>query len=258
MSYRFDDSRPEPPLIRNLEDTRGRWFPEIEAAAHRAVAAGARRPLTFVGMGASGVVFTDRYKNLAYKAARGPKEGPNTWHSVSEEADWFRSARRTPGMAEHIPPMAKWDAENGVLIRTYVRGRPGSWGDASKLFDIHAEIEKRMIPAGWTSPERKEDSYVVSGGSEGKDSWRAGDFTKAVLVDAGRAQRVGRELVRYLYDVLAGRKKLAPYERLEDLAYYVYRERMVPENLRGTIPVEEVRRALDALRKAGVWFEWEV
>ena len=254
MNRRLADRRPQRTIL-NLRDVQDPYRVEVEAAALRAIAAGARVPLTFVGMGMTGTVFTDRSKNLAYKVARHP-----TSDMVAEEAEWFRDARRVPAMRDLIPGKVRWDAQNRVLIRRYVRGRPGSWGDATKLYDIHGKIQETMLPHGWTAPERKEDSYVVSGGSEGRDSWRAGDFTKATLIDASMPHRVGKGLVKYALDVAAGRR---PHDdvwgrRLEDIAYYVYRERIAPNNHRGTIPVEDVRRVLAALRDAGGEFEWSV
>lgn len=247
MNSRSSDRRPPTRLIRNEDDIPSSFRDEVVSCAHRAVAAGAKMPLTFVGIGMTGVVLTDRFKNMAYKVARHDTD------MVVEEAEWFAAARKVPAMKGMVPGKVRWDADNRVLIRPYVKGRPGAWGDASKLYDQHAEIEKVMIPYGWTAPERKEGSYVVSGGS-----WRGGDFDRAVLVDASMAQRVGKELVRYALDVASGKRKPARGERLSDLAYYVYRERMVPSNRNGTIPVDDVRRVLAALRAAGGVFEWEV
>lgn len=242
-------------LLRNQDEIPVNWLTETLEAAERAVAAGAVRPLTYVGSGMTGTVFTDRYRNTAYKVAR----HGTARDMIAEEAEWFRAAKRAPEIADLIPAgKYRWDAENGVLIKPYVKGRPGSWGDATKLYGLHSKIEKAMLPRGWTAPERKEDSYVVAGGSEGRDSWRAGDFATAKIVDASMPHRVGRELVKYALDVAVGRRRPQGSDRLADIAYYVYRERIAPNNHGGTIPLDEVRRVLKALRDAGGAFEWVV
>lgn len=57
-------------VIRNARELPEQYREEIEAAAERALGAGARPPLSYVGMGMTGIVFSDRTRNLAYKVAR--------------------------------------------------------------------------------------------------------------------------------------------------------------------------------------------
>lgn len=232
-------------VIRNARDIPGNYREEIETAAERALAAGARPPLSYVGIGMTGIVFADRMRNLAYKVAR----GEHSRSMLAEEAEWFRSAARNVATRERVPGGVRWNAKHGVLVRQYIHGRRGGWGDEGHLSNLHNKLEADMIPRGWTAPEFKGDSYVIT-------QRRRGGAERAILVDGSMPQRVGRTLLRYALDVAAGRRQ--PKERLADIAFYVYRERKDERNPRGTIPTEDVRRALAALRAAGGTFEWAV
>jgi len=201
---------------------------ELDEAAKRAVAAGAIGDLEYQGAGASGIVFCDQ-RQTAYKVARRGRED-----SVAEEAEWLTKAAQVPGVRDHVARGTRYNKQHDVLIRECVRGPSGTPAHTSKLFGLHKDIRKGMSTYGWLSPEFKEDSYVMARGRG------------PVLVDASSALRVGSELVRYAQDVLAGRRPLKGYERLEDIAFAVRHERG------GSIPTAVADKLLAKLRARGV------
>lgn len=187
---------------------------EIDEAAGRARRAGARGELTFIGAGATGIVFCDD-AGKAFKAARGDSD------TVETEAAWMRKAAQIPGVREHVARGVRYDKQNAVLVRECVRPSPGRDRRVNerKLWDLHQRIGKRMRQYGWGSPEYKPDSYVYT-----RDRG-------PVLVDAGFAVRRGRELVQHVLDVLNHRSALRKHERIEDLAWELRMERgdSIPE-----------------------------
>ncbi len=232
------------PLLREPEYLPGRFRDEIEAAVPRAIAAGAKPPLSFVGIGMTGIVFADRTRNLAYKVAR-------TDYSrgmLEEEVEWFHAAARNESTRSMVPGGVRYHKPTGVLIRQYVHGKPGGeWGDDRYVYDMHDRLDREMVPAGWTAPEKKDDSWVVS---------RRRGVKRAVLVDGSMPIRVGQTLLRHVLAVASGQKRAR--EPLADLAFALYRERRAEHNPRGTLSVADVRRGLAALREAGAEFDWHV
>lgn len=219
-----------------LEHVRGReYIPgavagEAEDAAARAFAAGAPSPLEYIGAGMTAFVFCAG--DVAYKVARHP-EHPVAERFMTDEAEWLATAGGVPWVRDHVAEFDRLDHEHLVIVRECVSGKTGTWGQSSKLRDIHGEIERLMIPYGWTAPEFKEDSYVVARGRG------------PVLVDASMPLRVGKRLVMYVQDILAGRRP-AGDDRPSDLAFYVRREMQ-----QGTIPPGVGGRVLERLREAG-------
>lgn len=239
-------------LLVNEDEVPAKVQPEIEETAARAVASGAKLPLRYIGAGMTGIVFTDRRGKLSFKVARDHVAAS----MLREEAEWFRTAERTKGVSKHVPGKVHFDEKHSVLIKRLVKGRPGTWGESSKLRDLHNEIERRMVPKGWTSPEFKEDSYVLD---EDYPTWyRDTDVSKAKLVDASMAIRVGSNLLKYTYEVLSGRRSLEKDERLDDLAFYIQREKKTPGNRRGTIEPEVAEKAIEKIRqRLGRKLSWE-
>jgi len=199
---------------------------QLDDAAARAVAAGAKGQLEFKGAGMSGIVFCDE-NGTAYKVAR---EGAE--NMVSDESQWLAKAEQIPGVREHVAKGARYDKKNRVLVRECVRGKTATSRNTSKLFDIHKDIRKAMTPYGWLSPEFKEDSYVYARGRG------------PVLVDASMANRVGGELVKYAQDVIENRR--TTNERLSDIAFAIRFERG------STIPEAVADKLLAKLKARGV------
>jgi hypothetical protein len=185
-------------------------FPDAVA---RTLAAGALSPLEFLGAGMTSIVFCDA-AGQGFKTARHlASEG-----MLADEAEWLATAGQIPGVQDHVARLTAYDPDLAVIERECVRGKRGTWAMGTKLRDLHVRIQTAMLPYGWTAPEYKEDSYVVARGRG------------PILVDASMPHRVGRRLVEYALDVLAGRRPTGPRE-FEDLAFSI---RIEVSN--GTIP----------------------
>lgn len=226
------------PTLMNVRDVPRAIEGEMRNAMARAVAAGAGPRLEFIGAGMTGIVLSDG--KHAYKIAR---HSPDT---LAEEAEWFVAAAKVPFVKDHVPANVRWDEKNGVIIRDFVDGRAGRWGDESKLRDLHSEIDKQMREkAGWSAPEFKGDSYIITPSGQ------------QVLIDGSMPIRVGQNLVGYVEDVLDGRR--VSREPLTDLAFALRAEIIAKHNHRGTVPAKDVARLLKRMREAGVEFDpsWE-
>jgi hypothetical protein len=149
--------------------------------ALRAVAAGADEDsLYYVGAGAEGVVFADKY-GRAYKVARWA-EPP--FASLQSEAEALEALADSPA-AQYAARLYGFDAEHGVLVREMVEGHRGGWSDGTKLRRVHEEIGKALREREITSPEYKEDSYIIT------DSGPK-------IVDVGFTQAIGKRAARKL------------------------------------------------------------
>lgn len=212
---------------------------ELEPATDHAIEAGAHAPLSYVGAGMTGIVFADKLKRRAYKVARSPVAK----RTMSEEVEWFQAAERDPFVSKYVLPRVKWDEKAGVRISPYMHGDHPRWKDEEQVRKLHEQIEKHMLKHGWTAPEYKPDSYVMTN-------------TGPVLVDASMPQRVGRTLIRYTNDILEERR---PAHGFDDsptqLAYYVRREIKTERNPQGTIELDEGLATLARLKAAGAT-EW--
>ena len=180
-------------------------MPDVVA---RAAAAGMPAGAEFMGAGMTGVVFC--VGGEAFKVAR--QATPTLRRMLEEEAEWLGAAARVPAVAPHVAGVRRFDPRNVVIVRDCPRADPDQprWKWEGALFDLHRSIEQAMLPNGWTAPEFKPDSYVLT--SQG-----------AILVDASMPSRVGHVLSLYIEDLVEGERELGD-ERPSDLAFAVRRE----------------------------------
>ena len=199
----------------------------------------------YLGEGAYGVVFEDRRWHC-FKVGR---DSPSAQNALEDEAEWLQAAARIPYVRDHVVKNVRYHARANVIERECVEDKPdATYGyrayDVKKTLALHNRIGHLMArQAGWWSPEYKRESYAIVRGRG------------PVLRDASLAQRVGRNLVKYTLDVLAGRRRSicrgeewgGGCVRPGDLAYELRRE--IAES---TVPREPGCRVLDRLREAGV------
>jgi GNAT superfamily N-acetyltransferase len=182
-------------------------MPDIVARAIRAGAPAGR--LEYAGAGMTSVVFCA--DGVAYKVARATR--PIDHQFFEEESDWLAAAARVPAIAPHVARLRDFDPEDLVIVRDCPAADPdqSAWRyGEDKLYELHRQIERAMIPHGWTAPEFKPDSYVLT-------------TRGPMLVDASLPQRVGSELARYVEDVARGARQLWT-TRPADLAFAVRME----------------------------------
>lgn len=218
---------------------------EVLRAEESARHAGAVGPLEYVGMGSYGIVLCDE-RNHAWKVFRrraaSTEEGSLFIRNVLEdEHEWLRDAATT-AIAEKVARVYAMHPEEIVLERECVRGAPGVWGQSSELGRIHGEIEKAMVPLGWTAPEYKENSYIY-------------EFETGIprLVDISMVQRIGMNLARFTEDVLEGRRRT--HHRWHDLAFFLFREipyRTIPRDVSDRLLARLVERDPE-IRKSFVY-----
>jgi hypothetical protein len=198
-------------------------MPDIVA---RALDAGARPPLTYVGAGMTAAVFCDD-RGRAFKVGR--ELAPILFHLLSNEAEWLEAAGKTPWVRDRVAHIYRFHAEELVIERECPMPSEAAWYRyRGTTWDLHREIEARMIPRGWTAPEYKEDSYVVT--DDGP-----------ILVDASMAHRVGKNLLRYTLEVLRGRRPVYTQDRPSDFAFHLRME------VGKTLTETQVRPVLAAL-----------
>jgi len=183
-------------------------LPQMPDIVARAAAAGMPPGVEFMGAGMTGAVFCAG--PVAYKVAR--STAPITQRMLEEEAEWLFAAATVPDVAPHVARISGFDPNNAVIVRECPHAdrdqSRSRW--ESRVSDLHSAIERDMLPHGWTAPEFKPDSYVLT--TQGP-----------VLVDASMPTRVGQVLARYVEDVVAGERPLGD-DRPSDLAFYVRRE----------------------------------
>lgn len=226
-------------LVSNPRDVADVVRSELPDVARRARKAGARGALEYIGAGMTSVVMCDA-RGRGWKVGR--RADPQLRAMLEDEADWFATANRVKGARPHVAKFYRFHPGPVAIERECVRGRPGRWADESKLHDLHRDIEKAMLPAGWTAPEFKGDSYIYRQIGE-PDKYGDYKYGKPVLVDGSMAQKVGPKLIEYVEGVIDKTKKLRTGDSLKDLAFYVRREKG------DTIPVEKAEQLLARLPK---------
>lgn len=173
---------------------------QIDSAIERSIEAGAELPLTYLGAGMTAIVLCDERRH-AFKVARNPTSTTYAGHEA--EAEFLMTASADPRLRPKVARFINWYPSLQVLERECVDGRPGGWGTRG-LREAFDYIQEVMEEYGWGAPEFKEDSFVQA-------------ERGLVLVDAGFVHRYGENLLRYVEEVLDG-KRLHP-EELSDLAF---------------------------------------
>lgn len=227
-------------LVTNTRDVARVVEGELPDVVRRVRKAGARGPLEYIGAGMTAVVLCDG-RGRGWKVGR--RTDKHLRAMLEDEAEWMSDANRTKAVRSHVAKFYRFHPGPLAIERECVRGRAGRWGDESKLHDLHRQIEKDMLPQGWTAPEFKGDSYIFRQVGE-PDQYGDYKYGTPVLVDASMPQKVGRKLVEYVESVLDKKAKLREGDRLSDLAFYVRRERGE------TIPAGDAERLLERLPKA--------
>ena len=191
--------------LTNLDDAPARYEGEVRSAAVRAIRAGAHRPLTFKGMGMTGVVFCDA-RDRSYKVGR--SLSPSNRKMLSEEAEWLAVATTVPEIRSRVPRFYRYHRGLNVIERECVRDTRRSRGESGarhSRWDVHQAIGRAMARHGWSAPEFKDDSYVFAPGR----GW--------VLVDASMPHRVGKRLAARAAEALRGVRFVG--ENPSDLAW---------------------------------------
>ena len=84
------------------------------------------------------------------------------------------------------PKVYKYDEKENVIVRDYIDGTPGAWGNAKMLHSLYDEIVGILKEEGFTAPEFKENSFIVT--SKGR----------AFIVDVGFVHLRGKRLAQAL------------------------------------------------------------
>jgi hypothetical protein len=164
-----------------------------------------RGKTSYVGAGMTSLVFCDEH-GKAYKIARRGAGG-----TLETEAEWLATANQVPGLKERVAKLDRYDPKLDVIVRSCPKPIERSKQRRGKLWDLWREIGARIEPYGWTAPEYKEDSFVIT---------RSGP----VLVDAGFTHRTGRRLLAHTKEIVSGKRELPKGERWADLAFALRRE----------------------------------
>lgn len=160
--------------------------------------------LIYVGAGMTSLVFCDD-AGRAYKVARRPG------HELEDEAEWLGVANQVPGLKARVAILYGYNPTLDIIVRSCPQPIDRSRQRRGKLWDLWREIGARIEPYGWTAPEFKEDSFVIT---------RSGP----VLVDAGFVHRTGRRLLVHIKEILSGKRPMRKGDRWSDLAFALRRE----------------------------------
>ena len=136
-------------LVTDAEYVPAAVLPEMPSVVERALAAGARPPLEYVGAGMTSVVFCTG--DVAFKVGR--RATPTLRRMLGEEAEWLEAAGRVPGVREHVAQFYGYNPEEVVITRACPKRDPDMsayrYGE-SKLWDLHHKtIAPLMLPHGW-------------------------------------------------------------------------------------------------------------
>lgn len=177
---------------------------ELPDAVHRALQAGARVPLRYLGAGMTAIVFGDAEGKggRAYKVGRRPSSATNV-RTLTTEAEWLADAQKVPAIRGLVVRHVAFRPDLLVIVNREVprESRPAG----RDFWAVHQTIAAAMKTRGWGQPEYKDDSYV----------WTA---KGPVLVDASSTLRFGPRLLAYARDIAEGRRPWLD-ESLRDLLW---------------------------------------
>lgn len=214
-------------ILTNSDEVHPLVVPRIKDIVDRALRSGAQPPLDYMGAGMYGAVLCDS-RGRSYKVY-------DRLEDVVEEGEWLEVAQTVPGVQEYVPRLYGIYEDTFIVEKDCVVGRPGRWSDESKLFDLHQIIRKLMIPHGWTAPEFKGNSWIIT------------ESEHTVLVDHSMANRVGFGLVAYVQGVLDG-ERATPSSPPE-----FYAGLLQSDVNSGYISAEEVEDMIDLLETMKSW-----
>lgn len=197
------NSGDHPVEISNRRDIQA-YGSDVDEIASRAVRAGAVEPLTWVGIGETGMVFCDA-NGVAWKVVRRRDFKPY-YDSLAAEAEWLAAASRVPDVSKYVAKFRAWHPREGVLERECPVPRERWQFNETRLLNLHNRIGAIMGQFGWTTPEWKVNSWVVT--ARGPK-----------LVDAGETRRIGYRYARYVADVLAGRRDAENVDQSQSVAW---------------------------------------
>jgi hypothetical protein len=141
-------------------------LPEMPDIVDRMLRAHAEPPLAYMGTGMTSVVICDRRGN-AFKTAR--RLDAISAVFLNDEAEWLQTASKVIGVKEHVAKFKDFYPNLLVIKRECPVQAEDWWRHRGEEWALHRAIEAKMIPHGWTAPEFKEDSYVIT--SSGPHSW---------------------------------------------------------------------------------------
>ena len=176
-------------VLSDYDSMPGILSPELVNAVDRALRAGARPPLTYLGAGMTAIVFADRVRR-AYKVGRHP-DSDVAKRIISTEAEYLEDAKQVPALRDRVVRFEKfypWPLL--VIVNEEVR-RAHTRPYGVSLWDAHEAITAVMKPRGWGRPEFKEDSYIIAAHGP-------------VLVDASSTLRFGPRLLEYARSIATG------------------------------------------------------
>lgn len=206
-------------------------LPEMQSIVDRTLMAGATPPLEYMGTGMTSVVLCDKHKH-AYKTAR--RLAPIDAVFLNDEAEWLQTASRTIGVRERVAKFIRFYPHLLVIERECPIQADDWWRHRGEEWNLHRLIEQKMIPHGWTAPEFKEDSYVITS-------------TGPILVDATMAHRVGKRLLRFTIELIRGGRLVerGSLSRPSDYAFYIRREIGVTISETSAAPVLQALTVLE-------------
>lgn len=228
-------------LLANWEYLPPNYTQTICDAAGKACSDGAVPPVTYIGMGAQGVVLCD-YR-AAFKVAR--NESDFGVQSMREEFEFLDAASQEPSIAQHIAKPFALHVNPLMIERECVEAREyrsSTKQRDDRRWDTFCRIMKLMNNRGWCCVEYKEDALVL----HPKRGW--------VLVDGGFAHRMGWGLARHVRDVIMGKKPLVVDEwSSEGFIASTYAHQLRMDQMDGLLPKDVVQKLSAQLRSRWPW-----